>query len=179
MYTTYFGLREPPFLLPPNPRFLYATPSTQQVYTALLQGLRERKRCLVLTGEVGTGKTTLLHKLMDEQAETAAIAFVYHTTLTFEEIVTAACEEFDLPATEGDTEHNIQLLTDFAAAQSRSGKNVILLIDEAQDLHEADLAQLTSLLVPANQAPSPLQILLVGQPELEVKLQSSGLLSLR
>lgn len=179
MYTTYFGFREPPFLLPPNPRFLYTTPSTQEVYTSLLQGLHERKRCLLLTGEVGTGKTTLLHKLMDELAETAAIAFVYHTTLTFEEIITAACEEFGLPTPEGDIEEKVRILTDFAVTQFHSGKHVILLMDEAQDLQEDDLSQFTSLLLLTNQAESPLQILLAGQLELEEKLQSPGLQSLR
>jgi type II secretory pathway predicted ATPase ExeA len=146
-----------------------------EVYTSLLQGLQERKNLIMLTGEAGTGKTTLLRKLMDDLAETAAIAFVYHTTLTFEEILTVACEEVDLPTVEGGAEQKIQLLTDFAIAQSLLGKNVVLLLDEAQNLQEAVLEQLTSLLAPTDQAASPLQLVLAGQPELEVKLQSPRL----
>ena len=78
MYTSYFGFREKPFHVTPDPRFFYTNPVYQEAYATLLYGIRERKGLIVLTGEVGTGKTTLLRKLMDNSRELSASFFLQH-----------------------------------------------------------------------------------------------------
>ena len=99
MYTSYFGFREKPFNVTPDPRFFYTNPGYQEAYATLLYGIRERKGLIVLTGEVGTGKTTLLRKLMDNSRELST-SFFFTTNLTFEELLTFTCNEFAL-AVEG------------------------------------------------------------------------------
>src|ERR1051325_1406346 len=97
MYNEYFGFREKPFNVTPDPKFYYTNPIYQEAYASLLYGIRERKGFIVVIGEVGTGKTTLLRRLMREPDENVSFVFFYNTTLSFEELVTFACDELDLP----------------------------------------------------------------------------------
>jgi general secretion pathway protein A len=180
MYTAYFDLREPPFRLTANPRFLYTTSHFQSVYDTLVNSLREGKHFILLTGEVGTGKTTLLHKLRDDLHETYAIAVVDHTTLPFSEILTAACGAFNLSAQlEDSDEQKLRILNTFCQMQQQTGKSVVLLLDEGQILQESALEQLPLLFASAPGEEPRLQLLLAGQPELEEKLRSPQLSQLR
>lgn len=173
MYTAYFGLREHPFRLAVNPRFLYATPDFQATAESILNSLHRRKSLILLTGEVGTGKTTLLHKLRDDLSDTYAVAFVDHTILSFAEIVTAVCDIFHLPVHHRESEEELlQMLTTFCLKQQQAGKGVVLLLDEGQNLQESALEKLPLLLLPDSQAQPRLQLILAGQPELEEKLRA-------
>src|SRR5262245_64626350 len=113
MYTAYFGFREQPFSITPDPRFFYATSELEEAYASLLYGISERKGCIALIGEAGTGKTTLLRKLMENLEETVRTAFFFNTTLTFDELLDFVCRDFDLPVQVGRRLEKIQALNQF------------------------------------------------------------------
>lgn len=170
MYNDYFGFREKPFNVSPDPRYFYTNPIYQEAYASLLYGIRERKGFIVLTGEIGTGKTTLLKLLMDNPEENIRLVFFYNTTLTFEELVSFACDELGLPVKGSERLQKIQALNEFLTSQSKKGGTVVLLVDEAQNL-TADVLENLRLLSNLETAKEKLlQIVLVGQTELDVKL---------
>jgi type II secretory pathway predicted ATPase ExeA len=175
MYTSYFGFREKPFNVTPDPRFVYMNPAFREAYASLLAGIRERKGFVVLTGEVGTGKTTLLRVLMKNLEATVRFVYFYNTTLSFEELLTYACEELGLETNGGGRLKKIQALNDFLIEQLRKGGTGALLIDEAQHLSEHVLENLRLLSNLETGTEKLLQIILVGQPELEAKLAQPSL----
>lgn len=179
MYTNYFGFREKPFNITPDPRFFYDNPVYKEAYASLLYGIRERKGFIVLTGEVGTGKTTLLQRLMHNLEATVRFVFFYNTTLTFEELVSFACEELGLPVKGLGRLQKIQALNEFLIDQLKKGGTGVLLIDEAQNLGEEVLENLRLLSNLETASEKLLQIVLVGQPELEAKLDQPRLRQLK
>jgi type II secretory pathway predicted ATPase ExeA len=180
MYLEYFGFREKPFNVTPDPRFFYTTPVYQEAYAGLLYGIRERKGFLVLTGEVGTGKTTLLRKLMSSLEETVHFAFFYNTTLSFDELLHAICEDFGLAVDEQDGRlSHIQALNTFLLERLAEGGTGVMFIDEAQNLEEKVLENLRLLSNLETASEKLLQIVLVGQPELEQKLSLPKLRQLK
>jgi general secretion pathway protein A len=179
MYTDFFGFREKPFSITPDPRFLYLNPAYEEAYANLSYGIHERRGFIVLTGEVGTGKTTLLRRLMDNLEETVRFVFFYNTTLTFEELLDFTCEELGLTVQAGKRLQKIQTLNQFLIAQLEQGGTVALLIDEAQNLGEETLENLRLLSNLETAREKLLQIVLVGQPELETKLAQPTLRQLR
>jgi general secretion pathway protein A len=175
MYNDYFGFREKPFNVTPDPRYFYTNPIYQEAYASLLYGIRERKGFIVLTGEVGTGKTTLLRRLMNNPEENVRLVFFYNTTLTFEELVSFACEELGLPVKGSGRLQKIQALNEFLVGQSKKGGTVVLLVDEAQNLTDDVLENLRMLSNLETATEKLLQIVLVGQSELDVKLSQPQL----
>ncbi|HEY3303651.1 MAG TPA: AAA family ATPase [Candidatus Binatia bacterium] len=175
MYNDYFGFRETPFNVTPNPKYFYSNPTYQEAYAILLYGVRERKGFIVLTGEVGTGKTTLLRKLMNGPEENVKIIFFYNTTLGFEELISFACDELSLPVIGSGRLQKIQALNEFLIAQSRRGGTVVLLVDEAQNLTDDVLENLRLLSNLETSSEKLLQIVLVGQTELDAKLSQTQL----
>jgi general secretion pathway protein A len=175
MYNEYFGFREKPFNVTPDPRYFYTNPIYQEAYASLLYGIRERKGFIVLTGEVGTGKTTLLRRLMNNPEENVRLVFFYNTTLTFEELVRFACEELGLPVKGSGRLEKIQALNEFLVGQSKKGGTVVLLVDEAQNLTDDVLENLRLLSNLETATEKLLQIVLVGQSELDVKLSQPQL----
>jgi general secretion pathway protein A len=179
MYTDYFGFREKPFSITPDPRFFYTNPRYQEAYASLLYGIHERRGFIVLTGEIGTGKTTLLRRLMQNMESHIRFVFFYNTTLAFEEILDFICQELGLPIKEAGRLHKIQMLNEFLVDQLMSGDTVVLLIDEAQNLGEEVLENLRLLSNLETLTEKLLQIVLVGQPELETKLNRYELRQLK
>jgi general secretion pathway protein A len=179
MYTSYFGFREKPFNLTPDPRFFYTNPVYKEAYSTLLYGIRERKGLIVLTGEVGTGKTTLLRKLMDNSSELSALFFFYNTNLTFEELLTFTCKELALSVNGSGRLPKIRALNDFLIEELRRGGTAALLIDEAQNLSEDLLENLRLLSNLETRSEKLLQIVLVGQPEFETLLDQPKLRQLK
>ncbi len=179
MYTSYFGFREKPFNVTPDPRFFYTNSVYQEAYATLLYGIRERKGFVVLTGEVGTGKTTLLRRLMDNLEATVRFVFIYNTTMSFDELLSFTCEELGLPVKDEARLRKVQALNEFLIAQLRKGGTGLLLIDEAQNLGEEVLEDLRLLSNLETGSEKLLQIVLVGQPELEDKLDQPKLRQLK
>src|SRR5262245_26196151 len=97
MYTAHFGFRERPFDITVDPHFFFAHPTHKEAYAALLYGIQQKRGCIVLIGEAGTGKTTLLQRVIDELGDTIPIAFFDKTTLSFDEVLDAICRSFALP----------------------------------------------------------------------------------
>ena len=166
MYTSYFGFSAMPFNVTPDPRFFYTNPVYQEAYASLLYGIRERKGFIMLTGEVGTGKTTLLRRLMNDLAATTRFAYFYYTNLSFEELLSFTCTDLGLRVERDSRLRNIEKLNEFLMLQLGKGKRVVLLIDEAQNLGGEVLEDLRLLSNLETASEKLLQIVLVGQPEL-------------
>jgi general secretion pathway protein A len=175
MYTDYFGFREKPFSITPDPRFFYTNSCYQEAYTSLLYGIYERRGFMVLTGEIGTGKTTLLRRLMENMESHIRFAYLCNTMLTFEELLDLICQEFRLPVNESGRLHKIHMLNQFLTDQLTNENTVVLLIDEAQNLRDSVLGHIGFLSNLETTTEKLLQIVLVGQPELEIKLNCSEL----
>jgi general secretion pathway protein A len=179
MYNQYFGFREAPFNVTPDPGHFYANRGYEEAYSSLLYGIRERKGFLLLTGEVGTGKTTILQKLMEELESTVSCVFFYNTNLTFSELLTFTCEELGLAVQGGGQLSMISALNTFLLDQLSKKSTAVLIIDEAQNIQEEvfeNLRLLSNLETPREKL---LQIVLAGQPELETKLDKSELRQLK
>jgi type II secretory pathway predicted ATPase ExeA len=179
MYTSYFGFREKPFNVTPDPHVFYTNPGYQEAYANLLYGIRERKGFLVLTGEVGTGKTTILRRLMENLESTTPFVFFYNTTLSFEELLSFICEELGLPVHGDGLLERIKALNKFLIDQLEKGSTAVLIIDEAQNLSDEVFEDLRLLSNLETSTEKLLQIVLAGQPELEKKLDQSQLRQLK
>ena len=180
MDLTFFGLTEPPFNPTPNPRFLHLTPGHQEALAQLLYGVEQRKGFILLTGEVGTGKTTLLQALLERLDDTTAVAFVTNSMLGFEGILEYMLEDLGI-AKPGDSSPAQRLiaLQHFLVERHRTGQNTILIVDEAQDLEPRALEQVRLLSNFEAAHEKILQIVLVGQPELRAKLDLPELRQLK
>ena len=175
MYASYFGLRDKPFNATPDPRFFYANRGYNEAYATLLYGIRECKGFIALTGEVGTGKTTLLRRLMENMNPAIKVVFVYNTALEFDELVKFICAELKIPVSGSSRVGRLQALNRFLLEENKRGGTVVLLLDEAQNLSAATLENLRLISNLETATAKLLQIVLVGQPELEVKLADPAL----
>src|SRR2546426_651133 len=179
MYLTFYGLTEKPFNATPDPRFLYMGPGHREALAQLLYGVQERKGFIVLTGKVGTGKTTLLHALRQGLNGQTAISFVFNSTLPFDGILEYVLEDFGIVKGGEWRAQRLIALNNFLIDRERTGQNTVLILDEAQNLDPSTLEQirlLSNFETPTNKL---LQILLVGQPELKAKLHLPELQQLK
>jgi general secretion pathway protein A len=177
MYTNFFGFSVKPFELTPDPRFLYLNEGLRETVATLLYGIRERRGFIIITGEPGTGKTTMLNAAADQFDEKIRIALISNTSLTFEDMLHVALVELNLAKTEEPLNKRkaIQRLNDFSLRQNESGGNVALIIDEAQNLNRHSLENLRLLSNLQTPRHNLIQIVLAGQPELNVTLQKPEL----
>jgi general secretion pathway protein A len=166
----FFGLQQKPFNPTPDPRFLYPSPGHREALAQLLYGVQEHKGFILLTGEIGTGKTTLLRTLLSRLEDNCASAFIFDTTLPFEGILEYMLE--DLGVTKAGETHVQRLiaLNNFLIERRRAGQNTVLALDESQNLSLEVLEQIRLLSNFETDREKLLQILLVGQPELLDKL---------
>jgi general secretion pathway protein A len=180
VYLDFYGLREHPFGATPDPRFLYLSPGHREALAQLVYGVQERKGFLVLVGEVGTGKTTLLHALRQRLDRATAVAFVFHSTLRFEGLLDYVLEDLGVPRRPGDgPAQGLIALNQFLVERRRAGQNTVLVIDEAQNLDVPTLEQVRLLSNFETPTEKLLQIVLVGQPELAARLRLPELRQLR
>jgi len=180
MDVTFFGLREPPFNPAPNPRFLYLTPGHREALAQLLYGVQQQKGFILLTSEVGTGKTTLLKALLKRLDETTAVAFVNHPMLGFDGILEYMLEDLGIAKPgEQSLAQRLFTLQNFLIQRLQAGQNTVLILDEAQNLEPAVLEQIRLLSNFETTSEKLLQIILVGQPELKVKLDLPQLRQLK
>ena len=172
---THFGLHDMPFGVAPDPRFFFRNYHYTEALDVLADGIKAKKGLLVVTGEVGTGKTILLRQLMRHLEATTRFVFVSTTHLTSDRLIELLVEDLGFP-TQGKTLFEIeQALKDYLLQQNREAKTVALLIDEAQKLTDGALESLCDLSNLETEHEKLLQIVLVGQPELIVKLRKPAL----
>ena len=170
MYLTFYRLAEKPFNLTPDPRFLYLSPGHREALTQLLYGVQERKGFIVLTGKVGTGKTTLLHALRQRLNGQLVIASVVHSTLAFDGILDYVLEDLGIAKGGESQAQRLIALKNFFTDRDRAGQSTVLFLDEAQNLEPPTLEEirlLSNVETPTNKL---VQIVLTGQPELKAKL---------
>jgi len=179
MYEAFYGFRESPFRVTPDPRFLYRNPAIDEAVAALIYGVERRKGFLSLVGEVGTGKTTLLRHLLDSLPPTTQTVFILYPTVQFEEMLEHILHELGIPTDGAGKFTKLQRLHEFLLEHTRSGGNAAILLDEAQDLDGRVLEELRLLSNLETGTEKILQIILAGQPEFERKLAQPALRQLR
>ena len=177
MYKEYFGLQEMPFSIAPNPRYLYMSEQHREALAHLLYGINSDGGFVLLTGEIGTGKTTVCRCLLERIPENAAIAFIINPKLTVEELLATICDEFGIVYPEGNKSIKvfIDLINNYLFEAHAKGHKAILIIDEAQNLSADVLEQLRLLTNLETNQVKLLQIILLGQPELKDKVSRPDL----
>jgi len=166
LYESFFQFNEPPFNLTPDPRFVYLSPGHQEVLEHMLYGIDQRKGFILITGDVGAGKTTLTRLLLERLDERARTALIFNTFLNEIELLRAINLDFGLSAEGSSREVLIAALNRFLIDELTSGGNAVLIIDEAQNLSVPVLEQIRMLSNLETETDKLIQIILVGQPEL-------------
>jgi len=134
MYNSYFGFPESPFNVTPDPRFFFTNPVYQEAFAALRYGIEAKKGFIVITGEVGTGKTTLLRKLMRDLGDTIHSVFIFNTLLSFPDLLQLILHDLNLAPKEPSMVTMLQELNGYLLERLKQGHVVSVLIDEAQNL---------------------------------------------
>ena len=180
MYKEFYGLRANPFNVNPDPRYLFLTRHTEEALACLTYGIQSRKGFVLLTGEVGTGKTTLINKLLEWlRLQQVATAFIFNSRLNVPQFLDYMMADFGIPC---DTEAKSQVLLrlyNWLLDRYRAGETAVLIVDEAQNLSEEVLEEIRMLTNLETFTEKLLQIVLVGQPELEQKLKQPQLRQLK
>ena len=179
MYLKFYGLLEKPFNATPDPRFLYMSPGHREALAQLYYGTQERKGFILLTGKVGTGKTTLLHALRQRLDGQTAVSFIFTSTLPFDDMLEYVLVDLGIGKREESRARRIIAFNDFLVERERFRQNTVLIIDEAQNLTSETMEQVRLLSNFETATTKLLQILLVGQPELRVKLELPELRQLK
>ena len=177
MYCKYFGFSERPFELSPDPSFLYLTSNHRETLASLIYGIQERRGIISITGEVGTGKTTLLNTLFVELDSKTKVAYIFNTGVNFDDLLKMILIEFELTREDINLNRAIafQCLNIFAIDLLSSNGNVAIVIDEAQNLNKETLESLRLLSNLETPKHKLIQIVLSGQPELATKLSQPQL----
>jgi general secretion pathway protein A len=170
VYLSFFNLREHPFSLTPDPRFLFLSPQHEEALSHLLYGIRERKGFIEITGKVGTGKTILCRALLDRLDATVSTALIFNAYLNEIELLQAITHDFGLSCQKATRTECIAALNQYLLQEFAAGRNAVVLIDEAQNLEPRVLEQLRMLSNLETERGKLLQVVLVGQPELRDKL---------
>lgn len=179
-FFTYFGLRENPFHVSPDPRFYYSTPSHDSAKNELLFGLQTQQGLLVLTGEAGTGKTTVLNTILESlERQHFSTSYVFHSLLETTELFEFILRDFGVTYTSTRKGHLVRALYDWLISRATTNDLPVLIIDEAQSLSLETLDELRLLLNLETPKGKLLQVILSGQSELEEKLRCPELRQLR
>src|SRR5215467_12965764 len=168
MYKEFFGLRANPFNVNPDPRYLFLTRHTEEALACLTYGIQSRKGFVLLTGEVGTGKTTLINKLLEWlRAQQVPTAFIFNSRLNVPQFLDYMMADFGIPC---DTRSKSQILLrlyNWLLERYRAGETAVLIVDEAQNLADEVLEEIRMLTNLETFTEKLLQIVLVGQTKLE------------
>lgn len=180
MYKTFFDLKESPFSVNPDPRYLYMTKEIEEALSGLMYGIQKRKGIIALTGEVGTGKTTLVNRLLDWlHMHGVKTAFLFNSRMNSTQLLEFVLAEFEIPCESRSKSQQLMKLNQWLLDRYRAGETAVLILDEAQNLTFPvleEIRMLTNLETPTDKL---LQIVLSGQPELEEKLKLPQLRQLR
>src|SRR5712664_3808831 len=180
MYRSFFGLKENPFNVNPDPRYLFFTKEIEESLSGLMYGVQNRKGFITLTGEVGTGKTTLINRLLDwlHQRRTKT-AFLFNSRMNTNQLFDFILAEFEISCESRTKSQQLLKLNQWLLERYRAGETTVLIIDEAQNLTYPVLEEIRLLTNLETSTEKLLQIVLSGQPELEGKLRLPQLRQLR
>jgi len=168
MYCEFFGLTEKPFTITPNPHFIYLSRNHREAYAHLVYGIDTHAGFIALTGEVGTGKTTLLRTLLSQlDPGKYRSALIFNPCLSGEQLLASICREFCIEVEERNSFGYLDALNLFLLDQHTAGHTVVLVIDEAQNLAPAVLEQVRMISNLETEQDKLIQIILAGQPELD------------
>lgn len=180
MYKDFFGLRVEPFNVTPDPRFLFLTDDAREALASLSYGIHQRKGFCLLTGEVGTGKTTILHKLLEWlQRMHYASAFIVNPRLSVADFFDVLMADFGIDCEAREKGQRLLHLNRWLLERHRAGETAVLIVDEAQDLSTELLEELRLLTNVETFTQKLLQVVLCGQPELNYRLKDPQLRQLR
>jgi general secretion pathway protein A len=180
MYKDFYGLRANPFNVNPDPRYLFLTRHTEEALACLTYGIQSRKGFVLLTGEVGTGKTTLINKLLEWlRLQQVATAFIFNSRLNTTQFLDYMMADFGIPCESKLKSQILLRLYNWLLDRYRAGETAVLIVDEAQNLTDEVLEEIRMLTNLETFTEKLLQIVLVGQPELEHKLKQPQLRQLR
>jgi general secretion pathway protein A len=180
MYNAFFGFSESPFSLSPDPGFLFRSEQHEEALANLIYGVQARKGFIVLSGEVGTGKTTMLECLRDYlEAYYIEFAFLFNSRINVEQFFDMIAYDLDLPCTRTSKTEVLYALNELLVAQAQEGRTVVLIVDEAHNLEWEVLEEIRLLGNLENRNGKLLQIILAGQPELDRKLDAPNLRQLK
>jgi general secretion pathway protein A len=179
MYNEFYGFSEAPFSITPDPRFLFFSARHQEAFNHLLFGIRERKGFIQLTGEVGAGKTTLCRALLEELGPEVETALILNPVLTAPQLLRSILAELGVAVGRIDRARCLEELNRYLLEQVAAGRDVVLIVDEAQDLSAELLEQVRLLSNLETDQRKLLQIVLIGQPELRGLLDQPRLRQLR
>jgi type II secretory pathway predicted ATPase ExeA len=174
MYAAYFGLGQEPFSIAPDPRYLYMSERHREALAHLLYGLGAGGGFVLLSGEIGTGKTTVCRLFLEQIPANCNVAYIFNPKLTVVELLQSICDEFHIDVAAGDhpptVKDYLDPLNEFLLREHAAGRNNVLIIDEAQNLSAEVLEQLRLLTNLETSERKLLQIILIGQPELRAML---------
>ncbi len=176
MYKEFFGLRANPFNVNPDPRYLFLTRHTEEALACLTYGIQSRKGFVLLTGEVGTGKTTLINKLLEWlRLQQVATAFIFNSRMNVPQFLDYMMADFGIPCDSRSKSQILLRLYNWLLDRYRAGETAVLIVDEAQNLSDEVLEEIRMMTNLETFTEKLLQIVLVGQPELEQKLKQPHL----
>ena len=180
MYKDFFGLRANPFNVNPDPRYLFLTRHTEEALACLTYGIQSRKGFVLLTGEVGTGKTTLINKLLEWlRLQQVATAFVFNSRMNVPQFLDYMMADFGIECSAKAKSQVLLRLYNWLLDRYRAGETAVLIVDEAQNLSDEVLEEIRMMTNLETFTEKLLQIVLVGQPELEERLKQPQLRQLR
>jgi general secretion pathway protein A len=180
MYLEFFGLSEFPFNITPDPRFLFFSVQHREAFDSMMYGIEQRKGFIALTGEVGSGKTTLCRAILSSLPDDTCSALVLNPCLSGTQLLRAILRDLGLAVSEkGDRLDHIEQLNEFLLEQVRQDSNVVVIIDEAQDLMPEVMEQVRLLSNLETDQHKLMQLVLAGQPEFRERLSRPDLRQLK
>jgi general secretion pathway protein A len=180
MYKSYFGLKDNPFNVNPDPRYLFLTKEIEEALSGLIYGVQNRKGFITLTGEVGTGKTTLINRLVDWlHQRRVRTAFLFNSRMNTNQLFDFILAEFGISCESHSKSQQLMRLNQWLLERYRAGETTVLIVDEAQNLTYPVLEEIRLLTNLETSTEKLLQIVLSGQQELEEKLKLPQLRQLR
>jgi general secretion pathway protein A len=179
MYLRFYGLREAPFGPTPDPKFLFQSSRHREALAQLIYGVQERKGFIVLSGEIGTGKTTLLRTLLERLDDRSPVAYVHNTAMPIDGLLEYMLQDWGVKSEATTHAQRLCELNTYLIEQHRAGASPVLVIDEAQNLSTQSLEAIRLFSNFETTSQKLMQILLVGQPELRDKLSAPELRQLK
>lgn len=179
MYHNFYGLRESPFALTPDPKYLFLSDAHKEALASMIYGVQERKGFVLILGEVGTGKTTLIRHILGQFGVNIKTVFIFNSVVSFDSLLEMVLRDLELPCQRWNRVGMVGTLNDYLLQETVAGRYVVLIIDEAQHLSSTVLEEVRLLSNLETTSSKLLQIILVGQPELGEKLGSPNLRQLR